>query len=504
MNLGATVVAVARVFRRRPADLLPFYVLGAAVPAIARVVAFLGFGLAYLYLAVTGRVDAVLAEIEAVDPAPPDPEAEPDAFEEWAQELVAAVEPALTPGVLSGVALTVLATILVVALLYAAVGAGQLAACFARLRDERGLLAGVTGVRRYWLSFLGLFVLEFFLWVGATAVLIAVVVGAAAVGGPVLGVLVGLLAVFGWLLFVLAVRAIFVFAPVGVVVDGVGVGRSLANAVGFVRRRPVEAVFYYAVAVAVVFGFGALVSALAVVGAGSVVSLVSLFVVVPALDLLKTALYGDYRDSISPPEPVERPLGSQFAAGVRRGWRELGDFVRSTPGSHAVSVLAILVGFAMGWVAAGPFVDVFPTSIAARLEGHVPPRAALEFFGNNWGVALTTAYGGIALAIPAIASLWFNGLFFGVYARLEVAPVELLAFVVPHGLLEIPAIVVAGAAGVYLGLAWWRTWRGPADRAALADALERTFWVLVGVGVLLAVAAVVEGFVSPYYYRPFL
>jgi len=38
----------------------------------------------------------------------------------------------------------------------------------------------------------------------------------------------------------------------------------------------------------------------------------------------------------------------------------------------------------------------------------------------------------------------------------------------------------------------------------LADTLERAFWVLVGIGMVLAVAALIEGFVSPYYYRPFL
>ena len=35
----------------------------------------------------------------------------------------------------------------------------------------------------------------------------------------------------------------------------------------------------------------------------------------------------------------------------------------------------------------------------------------------------------------------------------------------------------------------------------LADAIERGFRVLDGMGVMLAVAALLEGFVSPYYYR---
>ncbi|MFW6000618.1 MAG: stage II sporulation protein M, partial [Halorubrum sp.] len=57
---------------------------------------------------------------------------------------------------------------------------------------------------------------------------------------------------------------------------------------------------------------------------------------------------------------------------------------------------------------------------------------------------------------------------------------------------------------VHLGAVSWRTFRGRASRDRLADALETAFWVTVGLGVLFVVAAVIEGFVSPYYWRPFL
>ncbi|MFC6767624.1 stage II sporulation protein M, partial [Natrinema soli] len=168
---------------------------------------------------------------------------------------------------------------------------------------------------------------------------------------------------------------------------------------------------------------------------------------------------------------------------------------------HAFVLGLGLLGFWMGWAAAGPFVGTFDASITARLEGQLPPTMAANLFGNNWFVALTTAYAGVALAVPAIASLLFNGVFLGIMARLEVDPLELAAFVVPHGVLEIPAILIAGALGVSVGVTAWRTWRARASRTALADALERAFWVLIGIGILLAIAAVIEGFVSPFYYR---
>jgi len=64
--------------------------------------------------------------------------------------------------------------------------------------------------------------------------------------------------------------------------------------------------------------------------------------------------------------------------------------------------------------------------------------------------------------------------------------------------------LISGALGIRLGIVSWRTFRGRRPLDAFVDALETAFWVLVGVGVLIAVAAFIEGFVSPYYWKPFL
>ena len=172
MRLSAAVSAVVATFRRRPADLLPFYVLGASVAAIVRVVPFFALVVAYLFLEFTGRLEALRAELVTLEQPPADPEAEPEAFADWLEELGAVLEATVVSAdvvlVMSGlflIALTV--SVLLGVLLSAVVAAGQIATCHARLRDERGLTAGIDGVRRYWLSFLGLFVLELLLWLAA-------------------------------------------------------------------------------------------------------------------------------------------------------------------------------------------------------------------------------------------------------------------------------------------------------------------------------------------------
>lgn len=504
MSLSSAFDAVSSVFRRRPADFLPVYFLSPAVPAITRVVTFAGLIVAFVYLEVTGRLDRLRETLPTYDFEPPPPDAEPEAFAEWVESLVPLFEllfPMSVQLILLGtLALTVVVTIVVSAVVTAA----QLSTCYARLRSDRGLTAAIRGSKRHWLSILGARLLEFFLWLSLTAVAVAAV-AVAFVISPLLGVLAMPLTFLVWLVAVVVIRAVFAFVPVAIVVDDGGVLAAVRTSGGYVRSNPFDAFGYYVLVVVSIFALASLAGTLAVLGGGvPLVGILGFVLVDPALDLVKTALYGDHSGSISPPEPSERDLRGQLIGGIRRGWAETVTFVRATPALHVLALGIAVAGFIGGWVLSAPIDGLVTSSIAERIDGLVAPVAALEFATNNWAVAVSTALSGLVFAVPAVASLLFNGVVFGVYARTEVAPMELLAFVLPHGLIEIPAFLIAGALGLSLGVAAWRTYRRRATHAELADELERAFWVLVGVGILLAIAGVIEGFVSPFYWRPFL
>ena len=501
MDLSAAVTATTSTLRRRPADLLPFYLLGTAVPVIARLGTFVALAGIYLHLELTGRLAAARDALTGIEP-PPETQ-DPEALRAWFEGVTPAFEPLLTPTVGFLFIAGVLVTVVLAILTYAVVSAGQLSAAVAVLRSERGLVGGIAGARSRWLTFLGLYVAELLLWVGVVA-LGSIAAAAAFLANPLLGAAVAVAALLVGFVAVVLVRVLFAFAPVAVVVDDAGVVGAVEGAGGFVRSNPVDAVAYLVVATGSLIAVGAVASAVTVVGGGAVVALASAVVVAPALDLLKTVLYGDHRGTVDPLAPTETGVRAQLVGGLRRGWRELGGFVRSAPGGHALA-LAVAVGFgAVGWLAVGPLAGTVTTSIEARLVGHVPPVAALAFFGNNWGVAIATAFSGVGFVVPALSSLAFNGLALGATAALEENLPALAAFVAPHGIFEIPALVVSGALGIRLGTVSWRTFRGRANRERLADVMENAFWVTVGLGILFAVAGVIEGFVSPYYWRPFL
>jgi uncharacterized membrane protein SpoIIM required for sporulation len=73
----------------------------------------------------------------------------------------------------------------------------------------------------------------------------------------------------------------------------------------------------------------------------------------------------------------------------------------------------------------------------------------------------------------------------------------MLALVAPHGVIEIPVLVVTWGLGLHLAGVGWRAVRGETDAASVADRLRETAHVLGGAAVLLVVAALVEAFLTP-------
>src|SRR5262249_30263763 len=107
--------------------------------------------------------------------------------------------------------------------------------------------------------------------------------------------------------------------------------------------------------------------------------------------------------------------------------------------------------------------------------------------------------GGVLAGAGTVYMMVFNGLLLGVITvacQRAGLSLSLWSFVAPHGVLELPAIFIAGGAGLMLGTALLAPGALP-RRDALTEAGALAVRLVLGVIPLLIVAGTIEGFISP-------
>jgi uncharacterized membrane protein SpoIIM required for sporulation len=149
--------------------------------------------------------------------------------------------------------------------------------------------------------------------------------------------------------------------------------------------------------------------------------------------------------------------------------------------------------------------DSFRRSEQARASVSAISPLLSAFIGvNNVWVALMAFAGGMTAGALTVYSLAMNGALIGVLAAVFAQANLSLGFwalIVPHGAIEIPAIVIAGGAG--LRLAGSLVFPGDLPRmAALRRAAPEAVRLVLGTVPLFAIAALIEGFFTPLRYGP--
>lgn len=129
----------------------------------------------------------------------------------------------------------------------------------------------------------------------------------------------------------------------------------------------------------------------------------------------------------------------------------------------------------------------------------IKPLASSLILTNNLSVSFATFALGITAGVGTVYMMLVNGLLIGVVSVAcwrEGMSLQLWSFVAAHGVLELPAIFIAGGAG--LGIARGLLFPGTLPRReSLARAGARSVRLVLGTIPMLLIAGFVEGFVSP-------
>jgi uncharacterized membrane protein SpoIIM required for sporulation len=172
---------------------------------------------------------------------------------------------------------------------------------------------------------------------------------------------------------------------------------------------------------------------------------------------------------------------------------------------------SVLVAVALGvWLARSPDVQaqLVPASRVRQLVDHDFAGYYSEYFAgsfaanvwtNNVMVSAIALVFGVLLGVPTLYVLFQNAVNIGLSGGLMFAygkGGEFFALILPHGLLELTAVFLAGGVGLRLG--WTIIDPGPRRRAeALAQEGRAAIGVALGLVLVLGVSGVIEAFVTP-------
>jgi uncharacterized membrane protein SpoIIM required for sporulation len=203
---------------------------------------------------------------------------------------------------------------------------------------------------------------------------------------------------------------------------------------------------------------------------------------------------------------LRRFLGGGWSAAVRAIWLDV-----------LIALTVMVAGAVVGWLLVagdvewyhvlvpGQFADerapgatrevLFKTLFADKTEQPLAAFAA-SLFGNNAQVSILAFALGFAFGVPSLMLLVHNmgglGAMLWLYHG-QGLTLDFVAWLSIHGTTELFAILLAGAAGLHIG----RSMAFPGERAlidAAAQAGRRASQVMMGVVLMLVVAALLEGF----------
>jgi len=129
----------------------------------------------------------------------------------------------------------------------------------------------------------------------------------------------------------------------------------------------------------------------------------------------------------------------------------------------------------------------------------IAPMATSAIMTNNLSVSFVTFAGGILFGLGTLYNLYFNGMLLGVIGAAchqYGMSLALWSFVAPHGSLELPSIIIAGAAGLRLGHSMLFPGGYRWKDSVAKGGIEATRLVS-GIIPLVVIAGCLEGFFSP-------
>jgi uncharacterized membrane protein SpoIIM required for sporulation len=202
---------------------------------------------------------------------------------------------------------------------------------------------------------------------------------------------------------------------------------------------------------------------------------------------------------------VWRFLSRDYPRLLRAEWRPIALAGGLLFGAAAIGYIAAYTDYSFARMLLPPQIregvtDNFEkTRQANALSSAAYPILSAQIGVNNVQVAIMAFAGGMTFGALTVYAMLMNGALLGVLAAVFAQArltLDFWAFIVPHGSIELPAIIIAGGAGFKLASAL--VFPGDLPRAtALKGAAPVAARLLLGTVPLFVLAAAIEGFFTP-------
>lgn len=196
----------------------------------------------------------------------------------------------------------------------------------------------------------------------------------------------------------------------------------------------------------------------------------------------------------------DRSGGYSLRDALRDGWDEHSRYVGFAAGLFA---FGIVVG--IGLMAAGyNLLEIIQELVGQPLFPDIGDQSRIELMRfllvNNTRAFVLSIVGALTLGLLTAWAMFFNGVIVGNVGAFVTSNVGLgyiLVGLLPHGIFELPALFIAAGVGFRLVYRIGQRLRGSRDAIFTKPYLYRTAVLVLAGWLLLAVAAVVEAFVTP-------
>ncbi|MDD5186958.1 MAG: stage II sporulation protein M [Methanoregula sp.] len=175
--------------------------------------------------------------------------------------------------------------------------------------------------------------------------------------------------------------------------------------------------------------------------------------------------------------------------------------------SHAILITLFLfsVTLVAGWIGTTEnpemgtsLMELFEKEVVGQLKDAGPSTMVVNLFINNLEACILLFLGGATFGLLTFFIMSLNGVVIGAIMQIiheDHSVAFIAAAILPHGIFEIPAFLIAGALGIMVAHSLVAEWYDRADAAAEAHRCARMFGMYVLP--LVTVAATVEAFITP-------